>query len=439
MSVKKRSRQAELAFQAQLLASVNDAVCAVDENNIITYWNSMAEKLFGWSAEEVMEKPSLIITEPGDEMIRIPQSGQYTGEIPNYHKNGEMINTDVHAAVLRGRNGELRGKVAILRDITEKKRYESSLQRREQEYLEIIDSFFEGAENTTRNPKIGFTIKSANSTAVDREKINALNKAMDMRDEFLSIISHELRTPITVINSAIQAMQQIYGDELPEKANSFLNMIMQNSNRQLKLVNNLLDFTLLNAGQFKSNKVDMDIVVMSRMITDSIRVYAEQKGIRLSFSSTMKEKIIRIDVEKWERILLNLLSNAVKFTPKGKAITVRMSRKIYEGANKICVRVKDNGIGIPPDKKEVIFERFGQVDSSLSRRAEGSGIGLSITKMLVEGLGGKITLESKVGKGSTFTVILPDEGLEEMSAEKRTDGLLDDHLAQAVTIEFSDV
>jgi PAS domain S-box-containing protein len=145
MSVKKRSRQAELAFQAQLLASINDAVCAVDENNIITYWNSMAEKLFGWSAEEVMEKPSLIITEPGDEMIRIPQSGQYTGEIPNYHKNGEMINTDVHAAVLRGRNGELRGKVAILRDITEKKRYESSLQRREQEYLEIIDSFFEGA------------------------------------------------------------------------------------------------------------------------------------------------------------------------------------------------------------------------------------------------------------------------------------------------------
>jgi signal transduction histidine kinase len=317
-------------------------------------------------------------------------------------------------------------------DITKRKKAEEVLRKNEEqkEYLlKLNDELWVLTDPT----------EETNFISAEREKINVLNKAMDMRDEFLSIISHELRTPITVINSAIQAMQQIYGDELPEKANSFLNMIMQNSNRQLKLVNNLLDFTLLNAGQFKSNKVDMDIVVMTRLITDSIRVYAEQKGIRLSFSSTMKAKIIRIDVEEWERILLNLLSNAVKFTPKGKAITVRMSLKIYEGANKICVRVKDNGIGIPPDKKEVIFERFGQVDSSLSRRAEGSGIGLSITKMLVEGLGGKITLESKVGKGSTFTVILPDEGLEEMSAEKRTDGLLDDHLAQAVTIEFSDV
>ena len=242
---------------------------------------------------------------------------------------------------------------------------------------------------------------------VEKEKNDALKKVIDMKDEFLSIISHEFKTPLTVINSAIQAMELICKNELSDKAKGFLKTIRQNSNRQLKLVNNLLDITRMNAGHLKVNKKDIDIVLLSRSIIDSISIFAEQKNIRLSFSSTLNKKVIGIDEEKYERILLNLLSNAIKFTPTGKSISTRVSQKIVKGKCMVCMQVRDKGVGIPAEKQELIFERFGQVDSSLTRQAEGTGIGLHLVKLLVEMLGGEITLESKVGVGSTFTILLP--------------------------------
>lgn len=161
-----------------------------------------------------------------------------------------------------------------------------------------------------------------------------------------------------------------------------MNLRKQNSNRQLKLVNNLLDIIRINAGKIKINLTNIDIILMTRTITESIIIFAEQKGIRLSFSSTLGVKIIGIDEEKYERILLNLLSNAIKFTPRGKSIFVMASQKIVKGKCKVCIKVKDQGIGISPDNQQLIFERFGQVDSSLSRQAEGTGIGLSLLKCL---------------------------------------------------------
>ena len=260
-----------------------------------------------------------------------------------------------------------------------------------------------------------------------------------MKDEFLSLISHEFKTPLTVINSAIQAMELICKNELSDKAKGFLNKIRQNSNRQLKLVNNLLDITRINAGHLKINKKDMDIVLLTKSITESITIFAEQKSIKLSFSSTLRKKVIGIDEEKYERILLNLLSNAIKFTPKGKSITVKVSQKIVKGKCKVCIQVKDKGVGIPNDKKELIFERFGQVDSSLTRQAEGTGIGLSLVKMLVELLGGEITLESKEGIGSTFTILLPIEKVKETPIEQMIEEITDNRLIQATAIEFSDI
>jgi signal transduction histidine kinase len=269
----------------------------------------------------------------------------------------------------------------------------------------------------------------------ERQKAEAMEKAMEMKDEFLSLISHEFRTPLNVINTAIQAINYFCSNDLPEKSKKYLDMIKLNTFRQLRLVNNLLDITRADAGRIKINKKNSDIVFMSKAITESVQVYSSQKGIALDFISQLQEKIIGIDDEKYERILLNLLSNAIKFTPEGKSIRVKLIAK----KNNVCIEVKDEGIGIPKDKVDIIFERFGQVDSSLSRQAEGTGIGLSLVKKFVEALGGSISVKSTVGRGSTFTILLPDETVVKNDDENEIVDLMDNRLVHVTNVEFSDI
>ncbi len=273
----------------------------------------------------------------------------------------------------------------------------------------------------------------------EREKNEALQKSIEMKDEFLALISHEFKTPLTVINSAIQALELLCKEELSPKAKGFISKIRQNSYRQLRLVNNLLDITRFNSGQLKLHQTNEDIVFLTKSITDSVQLYAQQKGIKLNFSSTIKHREIGIDEEKYERILLNLLSNAIKFTQKGKAINVNVSQKTVDKKSMVCIQVKDNGIGIPRDKVNLIFERFGQVDNSLTRQAEGTGIGLSLVKMLVESQNGIIKLESKEGQGSSFNVFFPAKKIKKTQTKPVKCGITDGRLIRAIEVEFSDI
>lgn len=267
------------------------------------------------------------------------------------------------------------------------------------------------------------------------EKNEALEKAIEMKDEFLSIISHEFRTPLTIISTAVQTLNSIYYDDLSDKVKKYLDTIEQNTLRQLRLVNNLLDITRAKARHIKINKKNIDIVFLTKAITESVYTFALQKGVSLSFESSISKEVIGIDDEKYERILLNLLSNAIKFTPAGKSINV----KLRSTKNNICIEVKDNGIGVPAEKINVIFERFGQVDSSLSRQAEGTGIGLSLVKEFVEALDGSISVTSKLGKGSVFTILLPKGKVTEEHYEKYSVDLIEDRLIQTINVEFSDI
>jgi signal transduction histidine kinase len=269
----------------------------------------------------------------------------------------------------------------------------------------------------------------------ENEKSLALEKTLEMKDEFLSLVSHEFRTPINVIYTAIQAMNLMYENKMSDTFKNYLNIIKQNTFRQLRLVNNLLDITRANSGHMKVNRKNCDIVFLTKAISESVYQYASQKGVSITFLSTLEKKVIGIDDEKYERIVLNLLSNAIKFTPKGKCITV----KLRSNKNSIYVEVKDKGIGIPPDKLDVIFERFGQVDSSLSRQAEGTGIGLSLVKNFVEALGGSISVKSKVGRGSAFTIQLPNETIIEENDKNQEADLLDTRLVHVTNVEFSDI
>jgi PAS domain S-box-containing protein len=281
------------------------------------------------------------------------------------------------------------------------------------------------------------TIKAQQYALLQAEKKEKedLERVIEMKDEFLSLISHEFKTPLTVIISALQAMNFLYKEQITDKIRVYLDKIKQNTYRQVRLVNNLLDITGVNAGNIKLNIKDLDIIFITNSIVESVGTYANQKGVNLSFESDVNQKIIAIDEEKYERILLNLLSNAIKFTPKDKNIKVRI---LSQGVN-IKVFVIDEGIGIPKDKHELIFERFGQVDSSYKRQAEGSGIGLFLVKLIVSAMGGNISVDSQVDKGSSFCVEFPVLTHDDILVGEDLNGLIDSRLTKSIAIEFSDI
>lgn len=273
--------------------------------------------------------------------------------------------------------------------------------------------------------------------AEKREKKN-LQEVLRLKDEFLYFMSHEFKTPLTVINAAIQALEHIYRKQMPDKAFDMIKKIKQNAFRQLRIVNNILDITKINAGKIKTDKANMDIVLLIRSIVESVALFAQQKGVELVFETSVDEKIIGVDEEKFERILLNLLSNAIKFTPKGKKIFVGFSIKRHQGKEMACVQVADQGIGIPKDKQQIVFERFGQVESSLSKQAEGTGIGLNLVKLLVEHLRGTIELESEVGAGTTIRIMLPASKVRN-TKESTACYEMGSRLVEKTAIEFSDI
>lgn len=277
------------------------------------------------------------------------------------------------------------------------------------------------------------------------EKRKALESAMKFKDEFLYLITHEFRTPIAVINSALQAIELMYDEEVTVNVRKHLNKIKQNNNRQLRLVNNLLDITKMNSGNIKLNNKTIDIVFLTKAIVNSVEFYVKQKGVHLNFITSTPSELVYLDEEKYERIMLNLLSNALKFTPKGNHINVTLSVRKSKKQKYLYVIVKDEGIGIPKEKHRVIFERFEQVDSSLSRQTEGTGLGLYLVKLLVDALDGKISLESEEGKGSSFAIILPlvtPAIVEEVSTCNNINNQFlsaDNRILQSTSVEFSDI
>lgn len=270
----------------------------------------------------------------------------------------------------------------------------------------------------------------------EKRQRELLEKDLIMKDEFITLITHEFKTPINVIYSAIQLIEHLYINKIPKKVISLIESIKRNTFRQLHLVNNIIDITKLSSNQVELNISRVDIISLTKLIIELVDPYAKKRKLNLYFESDISSKNIGIDDEKYERIILNLLSNAIKFTPEGGSITVKIKEDKKE--NTVVIYVSDTGIGIPEEKYETIFRKFGQVENKLSRQAEGSGIGLALAAMLVNILDGKIEVDSKVGVGSTFTITLP---IKEVEAYEENQGYLDvkSRLINAINIEFSDI
>jgi PAS domain S-box-containing protein len=264
-------------------------------------------------------------------------------------------------------------------------------------------------------------------------KNEELEKVTRMKDDFFNIMSHELRTPLTIIHSSIQLARDVYDAEITENIDKILLRITQNSRRLLKLINNILDISKAEAGFLQLEHKSFDIVAATENLVSSANLYAKSKAIDLLFDTTEEEAVVSLDRDKYEKVVLNLLSNAIKFTPKDKNILV--TNVIEE--NYFQVRVKDEGIGIPKNKIHRIFDRFIQVDNSLSKYSDGTGLGLSLVKKLVELMGGTIRVESQEGKGTEFIVQLPkNKPNEEILIENSCQQELNNN---KIIIEFSDV
>ncbi len=269
-------------------------------------------------------------------------------------------------------------------------------------------------------------------------QLNKIKESEELRNVFFANLSHELRTPLNVIFSAQQMMSLIIGQQSCDKCKNSLNkynkIIKQNCYRLIRLIGNLIDITKIDAKFFEVTKRNCDIVKVVENITQSVAVYIKDKNIELSFDTEIGEKVIACDPDKIERIMLNLLSNAVKFTPEHGKIIVRMT----SDGRYLKILVKDTGIGINEEMQKVIFERFVQADKSMSRNREGSGIGLSLVKSLVDLHQGKISLVSEVTKGSEFTVELPESMIPYEFYGDCGDGIRDQHI-ERIHIEFSDI
>ncbi|WP_243428117.1 sensor histidine kinase [Clostridium rhizosphaerae] len=270
-----------------------------------------------------------------------------------------------------------------------------------------------------------------------KEKVKYMEKNIKMKEDIFANVSHEFKTPLNLIVSSNQLIEVYLKNDLltanKEKALKNINIIKQNCYRFTKLINNILDMSKIDSGFLKLNLSNENIVSVIENIVDSVAEYIKLKGLSITFDTNTEEKIIACDPEKIERVILNLISNSIKFTDSGGSIFIN----ILDKGHIVEIEVKDTGIGIDAEHLDRIFKRFHQIDKTLSRNVEGTGIGLSLVKSLIELHGGNISVDSEVGKGSIFKMELPVNTLEDTETAFIKD--FTKNKIEMINIEFSDI
>ena len=249
-----------------------------------------------------------------------------------------------------------------------------------------------------------------NDLRIEMEKNESLFKKVlnleQNKNNYFVNLSHELRTPLNVLCGISQLIRNISKKEMfitHDKLSYYMDIMDRNTSRLLNLINNIMDNTKIENNSYVLNKEDIDIVYLVEETVIDMRDYIEEKGLEFIFDTDVEEKLINCDKSEIERCIINLVSNAVKFTPKGGLIEVIVN----DLDDKVKISVKDNGIGISEENKRLIFDRFNQVVDKNAESKGGSGLGLTICKQLITLHGGDIYVESEVGVGSEFIIILP--------------------------------
>lgn len=307
------------------------------------------------------------------------------------------------------------------------------------EYNAILDCSIQTIEmnNDCKTLVVSFTDitekQRMESYIMEYEKMKNQEK---VKNEFFANISHELRTPLNIFYSTVQLLD-LKVNNIDEDFRGYYSKYRQslrlNCQRMLRIINNIVDITKIDVGYTKANIVNCNIVMLVEEITMSVISYAKHKDINIVFDTDIEDLVIKCDPEMIERAMLNLLSNAIKFTNPNGNIFV----DIHANREWVQITVEDDGVGVPIHMQDLVFERFMQADKSLNRMNEGSGIGLSIVKSIIELNGGEIYLESDGKNGTEFEILLPNKKLlgDEMEIES-TDYHID---TQKIELELSDI
>lgn len=279
------------------------------------------------------------------------------------HKNGTLVWANMSVSLIPGSDGTPKFFLAMIEDITERKKTELLL----------------------------------------REAKEAAEVGSKAKSEFLATMSHELRTPLNAIMGLSQLLQQEIIGSLNEQQQKYVNCIYSSGEHLLALINDILDLSKVEAGREELSLSILQVEDVCENVISTVRERALEKGLELNVEIDEKSDAFIGDDRRVKQMLLNLLTNAIKFTPKG-----RVSLKVEKVTTGIKFLVSDTGIGIDSSNFPLLFEPFQQLDSKLNRHYEGTGLGLALTRKLARLHGGDITVESSLGKGSTFTLFLPN-------------------------------
>lgn len=361
---------------AAIVESSDDAIISKTLEGIILTWNQAAERIFGYSAQEIIGRSVEVLIPPenSDEEPAILEKLKSGERIDHYEtvrvaKGGRLVNISLTISPIKDREGRIIAASKIARDITERKRNED-----ERERLLALEQ----------------------AARAEAERANRLS------DEFLATVSHELRTPLNAILGWSHLLSR--GRIDAGTATRAVEAIERNARAQAQLVEDILDVSRVITGKLRLRVGPVDLVSVINAAIDSVQLAADSKGIRFEVTLDPSARRISGDSNRLQQVVWNLLSNAIKFTPPGGRIEIRLEH-VYPH---VQISVRDNGQGISPDFLPHIFDRFRQADATTTRRHGGLGLGLSIVRHLVELHGGSVHAESSEKEGgATFTLKLP--------------------------------
>ena len=373
---------------AALVQSSDDAIVSKDLNGIVTSWNAAAERMFGYTAAEMIgESITRIIPRE-----RLDEETYVLGEVRagrrvehfetvRHDKWGRPLDISLTVSPILDSTGRVIGASKIARDITRHKR--------------LLES--------QRAAK-------AREEAARREVLEIQNRRFQessrLKSEFVANMSHELRTPLNSIMGFAELMIDERHGPLPRKYADFATLILKSSKHLLKLINDILDLAKVESGKIGLTPERVDLESIVEDVTSIAAGLARQRDVRIDAAVDPQLGEVHLDPNRFKQVLYNYLSNAIKFSPEHGRVEVRVRR---DGSQHFVLEVQDWGIGIKPDDIHRLFIEFQQLDASTAKRHGGTGLGLALTKRLVEAQGGSVAVSSEFGAGSTFSARLPTD------------------------------
>lgn len=400
----KTDMEESLTYLQGMLNDSQDMIITTDREGRLVKYSKGGERILGYRADEVIGCKVSEFYVNKMERTNILKTLHEKGAVYNYEtkllkKDGSPVDISLTISVLRDKTGGIIGTVGISKDITEEKRLREELKKKNEELEELTENLEDKVFERTK----------------ELEKINReLSKANEMKGRFIANASHELRTPLhSIIGFSEILLQKTFGD-LNEKQQRYTNTIYTSGKHLIHLVNNILDLAKIEAGKMELSHQTFPLKTTIDEVLMVLKPLAGKKGIEPKIEMSSEVDSFTADKIKFKQILYNLLSNAIKFTPEGGTVGINIEKVkgnkeilpwALESQRLLKVSVWDTGVGIRPEDREKIFEEFEQLDPSKS--TEGTGLGLSLTRKLVELHGGQIEVGGTYGQGAIFNVYLP--------------------------------